>query len=97
MDLSEIKDSIYCKKNLSFVIGYQLLEDEQKKDHLTKTSSETQSFFGYLKRVIDQNIKEIGHFYMELLENKSKRRIDKWDSSDAPWVYGLRYNVMEPG
>jgi serine/threonine protein kinase len=96
MDLSEIKDSIRCKKNLSFVIGYQLLEDEHKREMMVKNPQEDQLYFGYVKRLLDQNVREINDFYMELLSSR-QNAISNTHGQNAPWQYGLMYQVSESG
>lgn len=70
LDLNEIKDSIRTNKNYSFVIGYQLLEDEFKREQQAKSQTEIQPFFGFVKTLLDQNVEAIDSFYMDLLEKR---------------------------
>lgn len=83
MDLEEIKDSIRCKKNYSFVIGYQLLEDKWQKEKQEQGISNNQLFFGPVKDLLDKNVREVNNVYDDLLETKSEKT----------WLYGFHFKA----
>lgn len=81
MELEEIKDSIRSKKNFSFVIGYQLLEDTWMKEKLEQGYNDEQLFFGPVKNFLDENVREVNNVYMDLLKS----------SSENSWLYGFHF------
>ena len=83
-DFEEIKDAIICKKNYSFVIAYQLLLDEYKKDNFQQLEIKNQLFFGNIKEALAKNIREINEIYNTTIEQAST-------GPQNMWLYGLTY------
>lgn len=85
MDLQEIKDSIICKKNYSFVIAYQLLLDEQKKEQYQIEVLKEELFFGPVTKALESNLREMNQLYNQTLRKPHEGKMKKH------WVYGFVY------
>lgn len=83
LEVEGVKDAIRKKRNYSFVVGYELLLRDYKKETEPVESHANQLYFGPVKDYLDLYQQEINKYYESVFSENFPKE----------WVYGVRLHL----